>query len=41
MKKKIRLPVVSAPVYAIRHLLAENSQSFTIESLPDDNLYYK
>lgn len=40
-KVKNILPVVPAPVYAIRHLLVDNSQSLTIESLPDDNIYYK
>lgn len=40
-KAKNILPVVPAPVYAIKHLLVDNSQSLTIESLPDDNIYYK
>lgn len=34
-------PVLPAPVYAIRHLEVDNSHSFTIESIPADNRYYK
>lgn len=40
MKQTI-LPVAAAPVYAITHLQVDNSQSFTDESLPDDNMYLK
>jgi hypothetical protein len=34
------LPVVPAPVYAMRHRLVDSSQSLMRESLPDDSRYY-
>lgn len=34
-----RLPVVPAPVYAIKHLLVDNSHNFTKESFPEDSKY--
>lgn len=35
------LPVVPAPVYAIKHLLVDNSHNFIKESLPEDSKYWK
>lgn len=34
------LPVVPAPVYAIRHLLVDNSHNFIKESFPEDSKYW-
>lgn len=33
------LPVVPAPVYAIKHLLVDNSHNFIKESFPEDSKY--
>lgn len=35
-----RLPVVPAPVYAIKHLLVDNSHNFIKESFPEDSKYW-
>lgn len=42
MSKRIcsLLPVVPAPVYAIRHLLVDNSHNFINESFPEDSKYW-
>jgi hypothetical protein len=34
------LPVVPAPVYAIKHLLVDNSHNLIKESFPEDNKYW-
>lgn len=38
---KNRIPVVPAPVYAIKQRLVDSSHNFTVESLPDDKTYWK